>query len=313
MANVVNKFKKYVDKLDTVYQQAAKTAILDGDNSLVQMGKNAGEFLIPVLSMDGLGDYDRNGGYAQGSASITFETKRADYDRGRKFDVDAMDDEETSGILFGKLSSEFIRTKAVTELDAYRFAKYASVPGITSVSDDLIKGTDVLEALRTAQNDMDEEEVDSENRVLFITPTLLRLAEEVDKTVSTKVLKEFASVVTVPRKRFYTGIDLKDGKKDDELMGGFAPSEGAYPINFMIVDKSAIIQYTKHRVNKVISPEDNQSTDGYLFFYRSYGIATYYDNKVKGIYVSYGKTAVATESPKEEEPEETEKTEENES
>lgn len=309
MANVVNKFKKYVDKLDTVYQQAAKTAILDGDNSLVQMGKNAGEFLIPKLSMDGLGDYDRNGGYAQGSASIQFETKQCDYDRGRKFDVDAMDNEETSGILFGKLSSEFIRTKAVPELDAYRFAKYASVPGITSVSDDLIKGTDVLEALKAAQNAMDEAEVNTENRVLFITPTLRRLAREVDKTVSTAILDEFSNVIDVPQARFYTGIDLRDGRKDDELMGGFAPSEGAYPINFMIVDKSAIIQYTKHRVNKVISPEDNQSTDGFLFFYRSYGIATYYDNKVKGIYVSYGKTAIATETPKEEEPEETEENE----
>lgn len=309
MANIVNRFKKYVDKLDTVYQQSAKTAILDGDNSLVQMGKNAGEFLIPKLSMDGLGDYDRNGGYAQGGVSINYETRACDYDRGRKFTVDAMDNEETSGILFGKLSGEFLRTKVVPELDAYRFAKYASVPGITSVSIDLSKGTDVLEALKAAQNAMDEAEVNTENRVLFITPTLRRLAREVDKTVSTAILDEFSNVIDVPQARFYTGIDLRDGRKDDELMGGFAPSEGAYPINFMIVDKSAIIQYTKHRVNKVISPEDNQSTDGFLFFYRSYGIATYYDNKVKGIYVSYGKTAIATETPKEEEPEETEENE----
>lgn len=310
MANVVNKFKKYVEKLDTVYQQSANTAILDGDNDLVKMGSNAGEFLIPKLSMDGLGDYDRNGGYAQGGVSINFETRACDYDRGRKFTVDAMDNEETSGILFGKLSGEFIRTKAVPELDAYRFAKYACVPGITSVSMDLSKGTDVLEALKAAQNALDEAEVSTENRVLFITPTLRRLAREVDKTVSTAILDEFSSVIDVPQARFYTGIDLKDGKKDDELMGGFAPSDGAYPINFMIVDKSAIIQFTKHRVNKVISPEDNQSTDGFLFFYRSYGIATYYDNKVKGIYVSYGKTAVST---KEQEPPDNENEEENES
>lgn len=304
MANVVNKFKKYTEKLDTVYQQSAKTAILDGDNTLVRMGTNAGEMLIPKLSMDGLGDYDRNGGYAQGSASILFETKSCDYDRGRKFTVDAMDNEETSGILFGRLASEFIRTKAVPELDAYRFAKYASVPGITSVSIDLTKGTDVLEALKAAQNALDEAEVSTENRVLFITPTLRRLAREVDKTVSTAILDEFSSVIDVPQTRFYTGIDLNDGKTDDELAGGFAPSAGAYPINFMIVDKSAIIQFTKHNVNKVISPDDNQSTDGYLFFYRSYGIASYFDNKVKGIYVSYGKTAVAAETPKTEETEE---------
>lgn len=304
MANIVNKFKKYVDKLDAVYRQSAKTAVLDGDNTLVRMGTNAGEMLIPKLSMDGLGNYDRNAGYAQGSASILFETKACDYDRGRKFTVDAMDNEETSGILFGKLAAEFIRTKAVPELDAYRFAKYASITGISSVSETLSAGTDVLSALKAAQNAMDENEVDPENRVLFITPTLRRLAREVDKTVSTAILDEFAKVVDVPQARFYTGITLNDGKKDDELTGGFFPTVGAYPINFMIIDKSAVIQFTKHSVNKVIAPDENQSTDGYLFFYRSYGIASYFDNKVKGIYASYGKTAVAAETGKTNETEE---------
>ncbi|MCM1335615.1 MAG: hypothetical protein NC084_09695 [Bacteroides sp.] len=296
MSNIVNKFKKYVDKLDTVYQQSAKTAILDGDNALVRMGSNAGEMLIPKLAMDGLGDYDRNAGYAQGSASITFETKACDYDRGRKFTVDAMDNEETSGILFGKLAGEFIRTKAVAELDAYRFARYAAVPGISAVAEELKLGTDVLAALKTAQNVMDENEVDPENRVLFITPTLRRLAREVDKTVSTAILDEFAKVVDVPQTRFYTGITLNDGRADDELTGGFTPTEGAFPINFMVVERSAVIQFTKHNVNKVISPDANQTTDGYLFFYRSYGIASYFDNKVKGIYLNRGTNAFAKET-----------------
>ena len=46
------------------------------------------------------------------------------------------------------------------------------------------------------------------------------------------------------------------------------------------------MQYPKHTVNKVISPEDNQTSDGYLFFYRAYGLADVYENKVAGIYVS---------------------------
>ena len=54
------------------------------------------------------------------------------YDRGRKFSVDAMDNEETAGLAFGKLASEFIRTKAVPEMDAVRFASYAAINGIGS-------------------------------------------------------------------------------------------------------------------------------------------------------------------------------------
>ena len=49
--NVVNRFKKYITKLDTVYAQSAKTTVHDGDNELVKMGANAGEMLIPKIEV----------------------------------------------------------------------------------------------------------------------------------------------------------------------------------------------------------------------------------------------------------------------
>ena len=51
MANTLARFKKYTDKLDEVYQHASVTAVLDGDGSLVQMGANAGEMIIPKINM----------------------------------------------------------------------------------------------------------------------------------------------------------------------------------------------------------------------------------------------------------------------
>ena len=56
MANSITLFKKYIDLLDEVYKQNAKTSILDGDSTLVQMGANANEIVIPKISMDGLAD-----------------------------------------------------------------------------------------------------------------------------------------------------------------------------------------------------------------------------------------------------------------
>ncbi len=73
MANSIAKFKKYIDKLDTVYQQASATSILDADADTVRMGATAGEFLIPKISMDGLADYSRSNGYVQGDVTITYE------------------------------------------------------------------------------------------------------------------------------------------------------------------------------------------------------------------------------------------------
>ena len=119
MANSITKFKRYIDLLDEVYTQESKTAILDGDSTLVRMGANANEIIIPKILMDGLADYSRNGGYVKGNVTLTNETVALNYDRGRKFIVDAMDNEETAGVAFGRLSSEFIRTKVVPELDAF--------------------------------------------------------------------------------------------------------------------------------------------------------------------------------------------------
>ena len=292
MPNSVEKFKKYTTRLDKGYQQSAKTSVLDGDNDVVRMGANAGEFLIPLIDMDGLGDYDRNKGYPEGSASIAMQVKKCDYDRGRRFTVDTMDNEETAGLLFGQLAGEFIRTKVVPELDAYRFAKYASIDGISSDTGDLYTGKEVLNALRKAKTQMQDNEVDLDDLLLFISPGLVGAVQDIDTTVSREVMKSFSQVIEVPRRRFYTAIDLINGRDDDELMGGFKPADGAYPINFLMLDKKAVIQYQKHIVNKVISPDDNQTTDGWMFFYRAYGIAECYNNKKTGIYLHHGTEAI---------------------
>ncbi len=293
MANSITKFKAYIDKLDTVYQQASATSILDADADTVRMGAKAGEFLIPKMSMDGLADYSRSSGYVKGDVTITYETKSCNYDRGRKFSVDAMDNEETAGIAFGKLASEFIRTKVVPEMDAFRFAKYASVTGILSAAEATpTAGTAVLTALQTAINAQDEAEVNVDGKILYITPTLLTLAKNVDTTKSKAILDRFEKIITVPQTRFYTAIDMKDGTSSNETAGGYAGATGGYKINFMIINRDAVIQFGKHTVNKVVLPEENQTDDGYMFFYRAYSIAETYENKVKGIYLNRDTTAL---------------------
>lgn len=269
------------------------TADLDSDPTLVKAGANANEIIIPKISMDGLADYSRNSGYVKGDVTLTNETVTFNYDRGRKFSVDNMDNEETAGLAFGRLSSEFIRVKVAPEQDAFRFATYAGTTGISKVSAGatLSSGNDVLTALITAQNKMDEDEVLPENRILYITPTLYNLAINVDTTKSKAVLDGFAKIVKVPQSRFYTAIDLKDGTTKsegvDETAGGFAKATTAKDINFMIIQKSAVIQYPKHTVNKVVTPEENQTDDSWLFFFRAYGLADVYENKAAGIYLHH--------------------------
>lgn len=290
MPNSITLVKKYVDKLDDVYKLSSLTDVLESDASIVRQSTNTNEILIPKIDMDGLADYSRSGGYVEGDDKLTWETVKFDYDRGRSFSVDAMDNEETIGISFGMLSSRFVRDKVVPEMDAYRFAEYAGKSGITVKSEALTTGDGICSAITTANNVLDEAEVNTENRILFITPTLHNAIIALDTYKSKAMLAGFSAVVKVPQTRFYTAINLLDGKTEVEEIGGYKKSTTGKNINFMIIDKSAVLQFTKHIVNKIISLEDNQSADAWKFFYRAYGLTDVYENKVKGIYCSHSTT-----------------------
>ena len=85
MANSIALFQKYIALLDEVYKLSSLSGDLDGDSTLVRQGANTNEIIIPKLSMDGLADYSRNGGYVQGGVTMTNETVKCNFDRGRRF------------------------------------------------------------------------------------------------------------------------------------------------------------------------------------------------------------------------------------
>lgn len=288
MPNNIALAQQFVPILDEIYVNASLTAKLDGNPELVQQGANANELIIPMLDMQGLGDYSRNDGYVKGDVTLTNETVKCNFDRGRMFTIDAMDNQETANIAFGRLAGEFIRTKVVPEVDAFRFAKYASDEGISkpSAGATLTTGEAVVAALRAATNKMDEDEVPQEDRHLFITPTLIGLVEDLDTTKSKQVLERFASVTRVPQTRFYTAIKQRSGKEGEEI-GGYTKATDGKEINFLVIHKGAVIQYPKHIAPKIVTPEQNQDADAYKYGYRQVGVADLYENKTAGVYLHH--------------------------
>lgn len=264
MPNVIELAKAYVPLLDEVYKTASLTSVLDGASELAREGANADELIIPKLSMQGLGAYSRNSGYVSGDVTLVNETMKCNFDRGRMFTIDALDDAESAGVAFGRLSGEFIRTKVVPELDAFRFAKYAGATGISVVESGatLSTGANAVAAIRAGMTAMDEDEVPPEERYLFITPTILGLIQDMDTTKSRDVLNSVAQVIRVPQTRFYTAITQYDGTSAGQEAGGYIkdPTNGK-DINFMIIHKSAVIQFQKHIAPKIVAPELNQSNE----------------------------------------------------
>lgn len=280
MPNSIALRKQYSTLLDEVYKLTSLTAVLDGPNDLVQDGANANEILIPKMSMQGLADYNKQTGYVAGDVTLEYETKKCTYDRGRMFTVDAMDNIESAGIAFGRLSGEFLRTQVVPELDAWRLASYAQISGVTTVSAALADGKAALAALRTARGKIENAEANLATCYLFINPTVLGMIEDLDTTASKKAIEGFAGIVKVPQGRFCNKITLTASGA-----GGYAKASGGLDMNFLIIDKQAAIQFQKHTVSKIITPEANQDADAWKFGYRTVGIAECKDNKKDGIYV----------------------------
>lgn len=175
MANSIEFAKNYTGILDEVYQRAAVSRCLNSGGRMVRAGRNAKEILIPKISVTGLGDYTRNVGYKTGSITYEYETHSFGYDRAIRLFADVMDVEE-SGVLdcFVEAGAELQRTQVAPEGDAYTFSQIASTEGVTVKGEDLSEASavDVLAALRAVTDDMDEKQVSTGSRYLFITPML---------------------------------------------------------------------------------------------------------------------------------------------
>lgn len=272
----------YLPKLDEVYKNEAKTSILDGDETTVQKGLN-GEIKVAKLDMDGLGDFSRNDGYTKGSTTFRWETVKYDKERSQDLRIDRLDNQEALGLPFAKLSGEFVRTKVVPETDAARIAKIASLEGISEKEESLKDGAGVVTALRACTNKMDEDEVSTENRILFITPTLRGMVDDLDTTKSKKVLERFSTIIEVPQTRMYTAVTLNDGKSNY----GYKKAVGANDINFLCVEKTAVVTAMDQFI-KYFTPDEDQNGDSNVFKYRNNNLYGHvYENKLAGVYCSY--------------------------
>lgn len=272
----------YLPLLDKVYKQNSKTSILEGDEATMKRGDN-GELKVAKLDMDALGDFSRNDGYTKGSTTFRWETIKYDKERSQDLRIDRLDNAEALRLPFAKLSSEFIRKKVVPETDAARIAKIAGTEGISTKAETLSGGEAVVSALRACSNKMDEDEVDAENRILFITPTLRGEIVDLDTTKSKEVLSKFSTIIEVPQTRMYTKIELKNGKTEY----GYAKATDGKEINFLCVEKSAAVVHMEQFI-KYFTPDEDQDGDDNVFKYRNNNLYGHvYENKLAGVYCSY--------------------------
>ena len=295
MPNNIALAQNFLGVLDAVYKRESLTAILDAAPGTVDF-TGANTCKVYKLSMDGLGDYSRANGYPAGDVTGTWEDKVLTKDRGTELSVDRFDNEESKNMAFGMLAGEFMRTQVVPEIDAYRFAKYSTAQ--TLVKADITPGTtDCVGLIDAAEEQLYEDEVPVEGRILFVSPKMYSgLKAKINRSLAnengvSRVIQTYNNmpVIVVPQSRFNTAVTLNDGSS----AFGFAPTAGGFKINFQIVHPSALKNVVKFAMPKVFSPDENQRKDAWLFQYREYHDAFIWDNKAKGIYTHAANTANA--------------------
>lgn len=265
---------------------ASVTADLTSDSAMSQAGANANEIIYPQISVSGLGEYDRNSGYTTGAVDLKWKTAAFNYDRGTKISVDVMDNEESRNLAFGMAGASLMREKVAPEADAFTFATLAALENISKATGTIENATQFLDALLTAWSKMDDDEVPQENRILYATATLLNSVMSLDTTKSREILNKFNVKKVVPQARFYTAIDMMDGKSPGEEAGHYKKAETGAEINFMIVHKPAIIKFDKHVASNIILAATNPDADADIVKYRKYGLVDGYANKRAGIYMN---------------------------
>lgn len=300
MANSIALRTQMVPELDFIYKQGAKTSVLDYNGVLIREGMDAKTVQVAKRALQGLGDYAReNGGngFVEGDVTLSWETHTFNYDRGRSFVIDNMDNVESANTAFGALSDQFLREHVTPEVDALRFSLMAAADTY-SVAEAALSDSTVKAALDDAIEAMDDNEVTESNRFLFVSNEIYNFMKNTnlftynldatrEQGINTNIpTYEGMPVIRVPRSRFYTQVTLQDGTTGGQEDGGYVktPTTGR-DINFMIVQKDAVAPIVKHAVPRYFSPEVNQTADSHKYQYRIYHDLFVFDNKVDGIYL----------------------------
>lgn len=290
-------------QLDQAAVREATTGWMDANAGQVRYSGGA-EVKIPKMSVQGLGDYDRDDGYVQGAVTLAWETRSMTQDRGRKFQLDAMDVDETAFVTTAAaVMGEFQREFVIPEIDAYRLSKlaYTAISAaqagmvvynqtISGASSTLRKVKEGIKAVREQGYSGPLVIQANDNVVMELE---LELAGRLMNTtwaqggIDTLVpVIDGVPVIATPSDRMVSAITLKDGTTEGQKAGGWAAADGAKTVNFMVMPRTAPIAVTKQDVMRIFDPMTNQKANAWAVDYRRYHDLWVMDNRKGSIYVS---------------------------
>lgn len=294
-ANVLSYAEIFQAGLDQQFLEVSTTAWMEANASQVRYN-GGNKVQIPKLSLEGLGNYSRSSGFPDGAATLSWEERTLTMDRGKEFNLDAMDYDETNFVAgAGTILGEFQRLKVVPEVDAYRYSKIFSLCNAQLKTGAYTPATGTIYTqLKTDIKNI--QDVIGENEPLVIAIShgaalILDQSSEIEKHISvddftngsiTSKVKSLDGIpmFRIPSARFKTAFTFS-------ATDGFTAAATAMNINWIIAARSAIIAIVKTDKPRVFTPDQNQEMDAWKIQYRKYHDLWIKDNSYDAVYVSY--------------------------
>lgn len=289
MPNTVNYAVQFEKELKQKYSRELLTADLTTQN-VIFIGAN--KIKIPYISVSGYKDHSRNGGFNRGTVHNDFMEKTLAFDRDIEFFVDSMDVDETNqAVSAANVTNTFESEKAIPETDAYRLSKlftdFSSLG--KSATKDALTITNILEKFDTWMEEMDDDEVPEEGRILYLIPSVYKLIKNAEKITRNLEVTKSATlnrhvrslddviIKKIPSGRMKTAYDFSEG---------YVPAVTAKQMDMILVHPKSVIAAEKHSYINLWQPGSHTQGDGYLYQNRKYGDLFIIDTRVEGVKIN---------------------------
>ena len=274
--NSIETAQMYAGELDKVFEAKSATAFF-ADNALRTKFVGAKTVIIPDVEFEGLSDYDRADGFANGAVSVQNTSYTMTMDRARSLQIDREDMDETGiASLAGKILGEYVRTKVIPECDAYVISKLAKVAinkGNLLADGNLDKP---YEAFCSLVNEVQSVAGYDEELVCFMDShayAALCASGEISKLITVSDFKQGEvnlkvksingiAIIPVVSERMKTAYEFKNN--------GFKVADGAREVFMLVLPKTAAHLVKKTEKMRIFTPEQNVEADAYKFDYRIY-------------------------------------------
>ena len=281
--NMTNLYQsKVVPRLYQQYYQGAFTSFME--NNAIGVEYKGGKYVImSEMSVDGLGNYDRNNGFVRGEINGTKKQYEMTMDRGREFLIDVADNDETGFLVnAGSVMSVFQNEHVIPEIDAYRISKIFSTVNTNAAANVKAADVDAKEITYTLADDIAEirDKVGNVPLVIMMSGLTqkyfgrefmhnLDYVNFAKGTVNTKVKSlDGDPFMIIPSARMKSAYTFYDGKTSGQEKGGFVAASGAKDIKWIIMPASAAIAVAKIDKSRVFDPNTYQGAHAWKTDYR---------------------------------------------